>query len=82
MDYYGLFPKFKLNRPLSEVEMECQLKQHCAIELNGQSIISDAKIISVNSHFLELVDKYYSSKGFISLIGAFSFLAASFYFFS
>ncbi|HDR2540906.1 TPA: hypothetical protein QCI29_001599 [Enterobacter mori] len=74
MDYYGLIPKFKFNRPLSDIEREYQLKQNNMIEINSQSIMPDAKIISVNTHFLEVVDKYYSAKGFLSLIGAFGFL--------
>ncbi|MBS3045812.1 DUF6708 domain-containing protein [Enterobacter mori] len=77
MDYYGLIPKFKFNRPLSDIEREYQLKQNNMIELNSQSIMPDAKIISVNSHFLEVVDKYYSAKGFLSLIGAFGFFWCS-----
>ncbi|MCU6670389.1 hypothetical protein M8013_16745 [Enterobacteriaceae bacterium H4N4] len=77
MDYYGLLPKFKLNRSLNDVERECQLKQTSVTELNGQSIVPDAKIISVNSHYLELVDKYFSVKGFLSLIGVVSFFGFS-----
>lgn len=77
MDYYGLLPKFKFNRPLSYIEREYQLKQNSISELNGQSIVPDAKVISVNSHYLELVDKYYSAKGFLSLISAFGFLGFS-----
>ena len=73
MDYYGLFPKFKFSRPLNDMEREYQLKQSNIIELDGQSIVPDAKVISVNSHYLELVDKYYSAKGFLSLIVAFVF---------
>ncbi|MFY9994562.1 MAG: DUF6708 domain-containing protein [Leclercia sp.] len=77
MDYYGLLPKFKLNRSLSDVEREYQLKQMNVTELNGQSIVPDAKIISVNSHYLELVDKYFSAKGFLGLIGAVGFFGFS-----
>ncbi|MHA7848457.1 DUF6708 domain-containing protein [Serratia sp. D1N4] len=77
MDYYGLFPKFKINRPLNDSEREQQLKQSHSIDLEGQSIIPDNKIISINSGYLELVDKYYSAKGFISLIGAFGFFSCS-----
>ncbi|WP_156292771.1 DUF6708 domain-containing protein [Serratia oryzae] len=77
MDYYGLFPKFKLNRPLAEGEKEHQLKQGRYIDLGTQSIIPDNKVISISSSYLELVDKYYSAKGFISLIGAFGFFSCS-----
>lgn len=77
MDYYGLLPKFKLSRPLNYMERQCQLNQRDAVDINEQSVIPDAKVISINSHYLELVDKYYSAKGFGSLIGAFGFLGFS-----
>ena len=72
MDYYGLLPRFKLNRPLNDIEIKYQLKQRVCIDLNGQTLVPDAKIISINSHYLELVDKYFSAKGFLGLIGAFA----------
>ena len=59
MDYYGLSPRFKLNRSLNQAEREYQLKQHQAIDLNGQSLVPDMKVISINSGYLEMVDKYY-----------------------
>ncbi|MCU6670390.1 hypothetical protein M8013_16750 [Enterobacteriaceae bacterium H4N4] len=71
MDYYGLFPKFKLNRPLNEAEIKYQLNNGDVI--NCQSIMPDAKVISMNSNFLEMVDKYYSSKGLGSLVAFFGF---------
>ena len=73
MDYYGLFPKFKFNRYLNDEELKYQLKQHKATELDGQSVVPDMKVITLSSHYLELVDKYYSAKGFLSLIVAFVF---------
>ncbi|WP_155616778.1 hypothetical protein [Enterobacter asburiae] len=57
MDYYGLFPKFKLHRSLSDEERTHQLKQHQATELDGQTLVPDMKVITLNSHYLELVDK-------------------------
>lgn len=68
MDYYGLFPKFKLNRPLNEAERKYQLNKLHEIDINGQTIVSDAKVISINSNYLEMVDKYYPPKGLGSLI--------------
>ena len=41
MDYYGLFPKFKLNRELNDEEIKHQLKQHQLIKLDGQSLVPD-----------------------------------------
>ncbi|SQJ22639.1 Uncharacterised protein [Serratia rubidaea] len=71
MDYYGLFPKFKLNRPLNQEERAYQLHQRQPVDLAGQSVVSDIKVITINSHYLELVDKYYSYKGIGSLIAFF-----------
>lgn len=76
MDYYGLFPKFKLNRPLNDEELKYQLKQHLKVELNGQPVVPDVKVITLNSRYLELVDKYFSAKGFLSLIAAFCFFCS------
>lgn len=73
MDYYGLFPKFKFNRPLNEAEKYYQLNKNPETDMNDQSVVPDVKVISMNSHYLEMVDKYYSSKGFGSLIAFFGF---------
>ncbi|UUR73820.1 DUF6708 domain-containing protein [Enterobacter asburiae] len=80
MDYYGLFPKFKLNRELNDEEIKHQLKQHQVTKLDGQSVVPDMKVITLNSHYLELVDKYFSAKGFLSLIAAFVFFSASLFY--
>jgi len=80
MDYYGLFPKFKLNRSLNDEELKYQLKQHQAADLDGQSVVPDMNVITLNSHHLELVDKYYSAKGFLSLISAFGFFSCSLFY--
>lgn len=78
MDYYGLYPKFKLNRTLNEDEKKYQLKQNETIDLNGERVVPDASVISINSSYLELVDKYYSSKGLAGLLSAFGFGACMF----
>ncbi|SQJ22631.1 Uncharacterised protein [Serratia rubidaea] len=75
MDYYGLFPKFKLNRPLNQEERAYQLHQRQPVDLAGQSMVPDIKVIAINSHYLEMVDKYYSAKGIISLIGVFGLVS-------
>ncbi|HCH0659904.1 TPA: hypothetical protein NKO55_004528, partial [Enterobacter asburiae] len=80
MDYYGLFPKFKLNRELNDEEIKHQLKQHQATELDGQTLVPDMKVITLNSHYLELVDKYYSAKGFGGLIAAIGFFGFSLFY--
>lgn len=70
MDYYGLHPKFKLNRPLNKNEIAGKLEQNNRIEITNEELIPDIKVIAINSHYLEMVDKYYSSKGFISLFSS------------
>ncbi|HDS9358556.1 TPA: hypothetical protein QH850_001064 [Enterobacter chengduensis] len=72
MDYYGLYPRFKTNRPLNESERNHQLHQNESSNLtNEQIIISDASVIKMNSTYLEMVDKYYGQK---SVLSFFAFL--------
>ncbi|OAT23765.1 DUF6708 domain-containing protein [Proteus myxofaciens] len=71
MDYYGLHPKFKLNRPLNKNEIAGKLEQNNRIEITNEELIPDIKVIAINSYYLEMVDKYYSSKGIFSFIGIF-----------
>ncbi|QBM22767.1 hypothetical protein E1B03_10065 [Citrobacter arsenatis] len=78
MDYYGLFPKFKLNRPLNQVEWEYNLNIKQKINLNGQPVVPDAKVISMNSQYLEVVDKYYAGKGLGSFVAFFGFTSMLF----
>ncbi|HCT9443684.1 TPA: DUF6708 domain-containing protein [Proteus mirabilis] len=78
MDYYGLHPKFKLNRPLNNEEIAGRLDQNSRIDITNEELIPDIKVIAINSHYLEMVDKYYSSKGIFSFIGLFgSFICLS-----
>lgn len=78
MDYYGLFPKFKTNRPLIDGERIHQLKQKERINIPATEIISDSSIIQFNSNQMELVDKFYSSKGLAGLLGFFGFCCCLF----
>ena len=72
MDYYGLYPKFKVNRPLNESERSYQLYQEKRIQLTDeQLIVSDVSVIKINSTYLDVVDKFYEQKGMLSL---FSFI--------
>jgi hypothetical protein len=72
MDYYGLYPKFKINRPLNESERNDQLHQKEPSYLTDQQIIiSDASVVKMNSTYLEMVDKYYAQK---SVLSFFAFL--------
>ncbi|WP_273827938.1 DUF6708 domain-containing protein [Providencia rettgeri] len=81
MDIYGLFPQFKLNRPLNERERATQLDQKVWLDFETDQLMPDLKVIEINSHYLEMVDKYYSSKGYLSFIasiGAFLILGTFF----
>ncbi|SPY78745.1 DUF6708 domain-containing protein [Providencia rustigianii] len=70
MDIYGLFPHFKLNRPLNERERATQLDQKVRLDFETDQLMPDLKVIEINSHYLETVDKYYSSKGYLSFIAS------------
>ena len=82
MDYYGLLPGFKVNRKLTRDEETYNLKQIDKIELDVMQLTPDGKVISMSSNYLELVDKFYSSKGVVAFVGvlslpAFLFLSLS-----
>ncbi|EJD6046890.1 DUF6708 domain-containing protein [Providencia rettgeri] len=68
MDIYGLHPKFKLNRPLTNKEREGHLDQNRRLELTQEEVIPDLTVIQINSHYLELVDKFYSGRGYMSFL--------------
>ncbi|MFO9750625.1 hypothetical protein ACIS7Q_20415, partial [Providencia sp. DFU52] len=70
MDIYGLFPQFKLNRPLNARERATQLEQKVRLDFESDQLMPDLKVIEINSHYLEMVDKYYSSKGYLSFIAS------------
>jgi len=63
MEYTGLTSKYPVNRPLTDREREFQLHQEQRLELEPAHQLS---VIRLNSTFLELVDKYYGWKGFIT----------------
>ncbi|MDR3104217.1 MAG: hypothetical protein LBU96_07165 [Yokenella regensburgei] len=72
MDYYGLYPKYKMNRPLNDEEKKHQLYQSQPVELKSDDeLVSDASVIKINSTYMEVVDKYYGQKGFVSIFTAF-----------
>ncbi|MBG5949852.1 hypothetical protein I5E72_08875 [Proteus terrae] len=80
MDSYGLLQKFKLNRLLNNEEIAGKLDQNSRIDIANEELIPDVKVIAINSHYLEMVDKYYSSKGFVSLfssLGTIAFLGSA-----
>jgi hypothetical protein len=74
MDCYGLFPRFKCNRKLILDEKDNELMKKQRIELDEKELAPDITVISINSNYLELVDKYYSSKGVLSFISGGGFI--------
>ena len=79
MDYYGLYPKYKINRPLNGEERKHQLYQSRQHELNNnKSLVSDGSVIKINSTYMEVVDKYYGQKGVASLFISLIFLMFSY----
>ena len=68
--YKGLIRKFPVNRPLSEQDRKYHLDQNKKLEVEPYS---DLVVIRLNSTFMEVVDKFFQNKGFLSL---FAFIVA------
>lgn len=64
MNYFGLFPAYKVNRRLSENEMKRQLVQTQRLDVEPRSQLC---VIKMNSTFLESVDKWYGWRGSLLL---------------
>jgi hypothetical protein len=64
MEYSGLVQKYKLNRPLTEEEKELQLHQKKKLDITPHYQFATIKL---NSTFLELADKYYGWRGWLSM---------------
>lgn len=62
----GLLWKFKTNRPLTDFEREHQLKQKEHLDVEP---IDQLSVIKASSTYLEVVDKYYATKGDKSMWG-------------
>ncbi|WP_273827927.1 DUF6708 domain-containing protein [Providencia rettgeri] len=75
MDYYGLFPQFKMNRSLNESEITGKLEQTVRLDFETEHLMPDLKVIEMNSSYLEMTDKFYASKGLLSFIGLFGAIA-------
>jgi len=63
MEYTGLTRSYPVHRPLTSQEHDQQLRQRQKFDLEAAYQLS---VIRTNSTYLELVDKYYAWKGFIS----------------
>lgn len=73
MEYSGLIQKYKINRPLTQEEKQLQLKQKTKINANPDYIFATIK---VNGTYLELADKYYGERGWLTM-GTLLCIAAS-----
>ncbi len=83
MQYTGLAKKYTVNRPLTDQERERQLKQGERLDLEPAYQLS---VIRLNSTYMELVDKFFAWKGFLTtfvviaaaiLCGGFSYLSVN-----
>jgi hypothetical protein len=66
MDFVGLIQKFPVNRPLSNWEINRQLRPYESKTDKPRGLIS---VIKMNSTYLECVDKFFANKGFLSAFG-------------
>ena len=64
MEYSGLIQKYKINRPLTQEEKQLQLKQKKKIHANPDYLFATIK---VNGTYLELADKYYGERGWLTM---------------
>ena len=64
MEYSGLIQKYKTNRPLTEEERELQLKQKQKLNVVPHYAFS---VIKLNSTYMEMADKYFGWRGFLTL---------------
>ncbi|MFT4266671.1 MAG: hypothetical protein QM586_05520 [Xenophilus sp.] len=64
---YGMGPKgFLVNRPLNEYERE----HHFDVKkLTSDKVHYDLSLVKLNSTFVECVDKWYSMRGFVAMVG-------------
>jgi len=62
MDFTGLgrFTAYKVNRPLDKGERDARLKQKQRMSVDP---VDELSVIKVNSTYIELVDRWYASKG-------------------
>lgn len=65
MEYTGLARKYPINRPLTEGERERQLRQGKRLEVDPAYQLS---VIRMNSTYVELVDKFFEWKGFLTAV--------------
>ncbi|HEQ1857352.1 TPA: hypothetical protein VEO38_000857 [Providencia alcalifaciens] len=79
MNTYGLMPKFKVNRPLNRDEKEQLLYQNERVGIPNEKLRPGISVIKINSIYLEVVDKYSTTKGVYTLLAAVGALFWAFY---
>jgi len=65
MNYFGLVPKYRINRQLSPAERKNRLRQGQRLNIAPHYQLC---VIKMNSTFLESVDKWYGWRGSLSVI--------------
>lgn len=63
--YKGLIKSFRVNRPLTDSDRKYHLDQDKRLEVTPYP---DLMVIRLGSSYLEVVDKYFQGKGFLSLV--------------
>lgn len=79
MEYTGLAVKYRINRALSEQELQRRLHQSARLDVEPAYELS---VIEFNASYMEVVDKYYAWKGFLTtfLISAMALVGGGFMF--
>ncbi|AUW10428.1 DUF6708 domain-containing protein [Klebsiella michiganensis] len=69
MDYDGLMIKYKYRASpvLTEDERANQLHQNEKVDLGDKKVMDDAAVIHLSSGYMEVVDKWYAVKGFLTV---------------
>ncbi|HEY3982644.1 DUF6708 domain-containing protein [Cedecea sp.] len=63
----GLFIPFKINRPLTKEEKQSRFVRGKRRKISGEATVLDLEtVIRMNSSYLEIVDKFYPTKGYIA----------------
>jgi len=63
----GLFFPFKINRSLTKEERKSRFIQGKRRKVSGEAAVLDLDtVIRINSSFLEVIDKFYPTKGFVA----------------
>ncbi len=75
MDFNGLFKPYPANRPLTDAERERRLLRRQRLEVEPAYQLS---VIRMNSTFMELVDKHFAWKGFLTSVALMGFTLVAF----